>query len=278
MSGNDDQIAYWNAEVGQRWAAQQARLDALIAPFGAQAMAAARVQLGERVVDVGCGCGDTTLALADAVGPSGHVLGVDVSAPMLARARERAGPRANVAFLEADAAAGVLPPGADLLFSRFGVMFFADPTHAFAAMRAALKPGGRVAFACWRTVADNPWMMVPMMAGIRALGVTPPPPVPDAPGPFAFADETRLRAILEGAGYRAVSIARFDAPMTLGADPMAAATMAVEVGPLGGLVRENGGVASQALLDAVAESLAPHAGADGVRLTGSTWIVTAAAP
>jgi SAM-dependent methyltransferase len=275
MSGNDDQIAYWNAEVGERWTANQERLDALIAPFGVAAMDAARVAAGERVIDIGCGCGDTTIALAGAVGPGGHVLGVDVSAPMLARAKQRAAGLGNVAFVEADAAAGALPSGFDVLFSRFGVMFFADPPAAFAALRRSLKPDGRIAFACWRAVAENPWMTVPLMAGIAALGASPPPPTPRAPGPFAFAEAAWVREILDRAGFRDADIAAFDAPMTLGADADAAASMALEVGPLGALVREHGAAAAERVKAAVAAALAGHMGPTGVTLTGAVWIVTA---
>ncbi|MDX2234073.1 MAG: methyltransferase domain-containing protein [Hyphomonadaceae bacterium] len=285
-AGNADQIAYWNAEVGERWAAQQARLDALIAPFGAAALTLAAPQPGERALDIGCGCGDTTFALADAVGPEGRVLGVDVSAPMLARAKERmkarmaelAGAHGAVSFLEADAATAPLPTGHDLLYSRFGVMFFADPVGAFAAMRRALKPGARVAFACWRTVAENPWMVLPMAAGVQALGRSPPPSDPHAPGPFAFADDARVRAILEAAGYERVALTPFDVAMTLGGDAMAAARLSMEVGPLGGLVREAGESAAPVLLAAVAAALAPYEKPDGVRLMGGVWLVTARAP
>jgi SAM-dependent methyltransferase len=158
-------------------------------------------------------------------------------------------------------------------------MFFADPAAAFAAMRAALKPGGRVAFVCWRPPSDNPWMMVPMAAGVRALGVASPIPAdPFAPGPFAFADDARVRAILAGAGYVDVAVERFDAPMRLGEDPATAALMAIEVGPLAALVREHGGTPPPALLEGVAAALAAHAGPDGVRLAGSTWVVTARTP
>lgn len=274
---NQAQIDFWNADGGRRWTERQAWLDALIAPFGAEALRVAAPAVGERVIDIGCGCGDTVLALAKAVGPSGSVLGVDVSAPMLARARQRVTEAglANVKLLEADASAAPLP-ASDLIYSRFGVMFFADPATAFAALRRGVKPGGRMAFACWRAFAENPWALIPAMAGIQALGVAPPPPDPHAPGPFAFADADRVRAILEGAGFGNVAITPFEAPMRLGAGTEEAARMSLEVGPLAALLRESGADPAP-VIAAVAKALAPHAGAGGVALAGRVWIVTARA-
>ena len=211
------------------------------------------------------------------MGASGQVLGVDVSAPMLARARERALALgvANVRFQEGDASAAALPGGRDLLFSRFGVMFFADPTAAFAHMRGALRPGGRTAFVCWRTFQENPWALLPAMAGVRALGIAPPKPEPHAPGPFAFADAARLRTILADAGFSAIAIEPFDAPMRVGATAEDAAVRSMRIGPLAALLRESGGEGIEKVAAAVAEALAPHATAAGVILPGATWIVTA---
>jgi ubiquinone/menaquinone biosynthesis C-methylase UbiE len=141
---NTDQIANWNERSGPRWVAMQRLLDAQLAPFGDAALARLPLAAGMRVLDVGCGCGDTTLRLADAVGPAGLALGVDVSAPMLARARERSAGRADVAFVEADAQTHAFEGRFDALYSRFGVMFFDDPAAAFARLHAALVPGAPV--------------------------------------------------------------------------------------------------------------------------------------
>ena len=279
-SANQAQIDFWNSDGGRRWTEHQARLDALIAPFGVAALAAAAPAAGEKVIDVGCGCGDTTLALARAVGETGAVLGVDVSAPMLARARDRVAQAGltNVELLEADAAAAPLPSGRDLLFSRFGVMFFADPVAAFTSMRAAMRPGGRLVFVCWRAFADNPWALTPALAGIKALGVAPPMPEPGAPGPFAFADAARVRSILGDAGWDRVAVDACDAPMRLGASLEDAARMSLEVGPLAALMREHGADPAP-VTAAVAEALAPFAdGAGAVMMAGRCWLVTARAP
>ncbi len=276
-STNQDQIDFWNADGGRRWTEEQAHLDALIAVFGEAALEAAAATPGEKVIDIGCGCGATTLALGQAVGAAGEALGVDVSAPMLARARERAleTGASNVRFEEADASAASLPRARDLLFSRFGVMFFAEPTAAFTHLRGALKPGGRMAFACWRAFAENPWALVPVMAGVQAIGTPPPRPDPHAPGPFAFADASRLRAILVDAGFSEVAIEAFDAPMRVGADVADAAARSLRLGPLAALVRESGGAGIEKITAAVAEALKPYATPEGVILPGATWIVTA---
>ena len=277
---NQDQIDFWNAAGGQRWTDDQEQLDALIAAFGEAALRAAGAVAGEKVIDIGCGCGATALALAGAVGAGGEVLGVDVSAPMLARAEQRARDfgATNVRFQLDDASSAALPAGRDLLFSRFGVMFFADPTPAFAHMRGALKPGGRLAFVCWRAFAANPWALIPAMAGLKALNVAPPKPEPHAPGPFAFGDDARLGAILADAGFGDIVIAPFDAPMRMGATAEAAAAMSTRIGPLATVLRELGGAGIERAVAAVAEAVAPYAGPDGVALPGATWVVTARSP
>lgn len=275
--GNDEQIALWNEETGKRWTQQQERLDRLIAPFGDEAFRVAAVKAGERVLDVGCGCGDTTLALAQMVGSGGFVLGVDVSAPMLARAQERAAGVPNVRFEQADASVAHLGGPHDLIYSRFGVMFFADPTAAFAHIRSALKPGGRMAFVCWRAFAENPWVSVATSAAMRVLGPPKTAPDPHAPGPFAFADAVRVRAIMEGAGFSRIEIAPFDAVMKVGEDLDDAMTTTLQVGPVSALMRGVEEGQRAAVSAAVRDALSAHVGADGLMLGGATWIVSASA-
>ncbi|MFM0008678.1 class I SAM-dependent methyltransferase, partial [Paraburkholderia dipogonis] len=166
------QVADWNGQSGERWVAYQARLDAMMAVFGQAAIEAAAPATGERVLDIGCGAGASSLDLAARVGAGGHVLGVDISEPLIGRARALAPQDTPVLFQVADASSTELPEGAfDILFSRFGVMFFDDPTAAFAHMRRALKPGARVAFVCWRGMAENDWVRLPMGA---IKGIVPP--------------------------------------------------------------------------------------------------------
>jgi SAM-dependent methyltransferase len=165
---NADQIAYWNGPGGQRWARRQQEQDILLAPAADVLIDRAGPKAGERIIDVGCGSGVTTIAFARKVGPSGHVLGVDVSGPMLERARQSAPKDLPVEFALADATIyPFVPASIDLLASRFGVMFFADPAKSFANMRKALRPSGRLAFACWREPRENPVFMTPLQAAIN---------------------------------------------------------------------------------------------------------------
>jgi len=271
---NAAQVAYWNETAGPSWVAMQDDLDRELRELGLAAMAALAPRAGERLIDIGCGCGATTLELARRVGPDGGVLGVDISAPMLGVARERAAAEglAQASFLQADAQVLAFEP-VDGAFSRFGVMFFEDPVAAFANIRAAVSPRGRVAFVCWRALGENPWMTVPMAAILPLLPAPPPPPAPGAPGPFAFADRDRLFAILRDAGFADISIEPLDAQVAWG-DLDTATRLAMRLGPVGGMVRENPQLAG-AMAGAIRVALEAHAGAHGVRLDSASWIVLA---
>lgn len=275
---NSQQIADWNGEQGRRWAEHQQRIDRMIEPYGNAALRAAAVKAGEQVLDIGCGTGSTTLALADAVAAQGRVLGVDISQPMLAVARQRAAaqPELKLSFAEADASSAALPAQQDLLFSRFGLMFFEQPAAALRHLRGHLKPGGRCAFVCWRAPRDNPWAMAPLVAARQALGITPPPVDPLAPGPFAFADEQRLRGLLAEAGFEPIDVQRFDAQNALGDSAHAAALDCLQIGPVSRLPREAGPEREPQIVEAIEHALAAHTAADGtISLAGSSWVVTA---
>ena len=165
---NADQIAYWNGPAGQRWAQRQAAQDIVLGPVADLVIDRAKLKPGERVIDVGCGSGATTMAFAREVAPSGHVLGVDISGPMLERARQSAPKDLSIDFVLADATVYPFEPASfDVLASRFGVMFFADPALSFANMRKALRPSGRLAFACWREPRENPFFMAPLQAAYK---------------------------------------------------------------------------------------------------------------
>lgn len=271
QTGNAGQIDYWNATAGQTWAAFQTQLDRQLEPLGAEAMRVLAPAPGERILDIGCGCGQTAQALAARVGSSGAVLGVDISEPMLAVARQRG---SAAQFRLADAQGADLGEAAfDAAFSRFGVMFFSDPVAAFANIRRAVRPGGRLTFVCWRPLSENPWMYVPLEAARPAL---PPlaPPEPGAPGPFAFADPDRVRGILTGAGFGAVEIAAFDTPIGSGGleETMA---LTFRVGPLGSALRENPELAA-AVSNLVKPAVAAYLTPQGVMMPAAVWIVSAA--
>jgi SAM-dependent methyltransferase len=275
---NAEQRTYWNEQAGPIWVSMQERMDAQIGAHGARALAVLNAQPGERILDVGCGCGDTALALARAVGAAGHVLGLDLSGPMLARARERAAAAGltNVAFELADAQTHALPRDAfDALFSRFGVMFFEAPGAAFSNLARALRAGGRVVFACWQPIAANLWVSKPM-AALASVLTLPPPPPPGAPGPFAFGDPERVRAILEEAGLGRIEFRSEQLPMVF-SDLDEAAAFLTEMGPASRAVREAGGgdelrAKAQA---AIRTAIASHVRAGRVELPSAIWVVNA---
>ena len=271
MTVNSEQIEYWNGGAGDLWAAQQERLDRQLDPLGRAALAALALRAGEHVLDVGCGGGQTTLQLGDAVGPTGRVVGVDISAPLLDVARRRdAG--AHVSFAQVDAQTHAFEEPFDAIYSRFGIMFFADPVAAFANLRRAMKPASRLAFVCWRALAENPMMSVPMAAAAKHF---PPsaPADPNAPGPFAFADRGRIARILDGAGFGAIDITPHDEPIG-GNDRAESLELALQMGPLGRHMREHPDKRAD-VIDAVRDAIEPFI-IDGIsRMPSATWIVTA---
>jgi SAM-dependent methyltransferase len=236
------------------------------------------------VLDVGCGAGASSLDLAARVGAGGHVLGVDISEPLIGRARALAPQDTPAVFQVADASSTELPQGAfDILFSRFGVMFFDDPTAAFSHMRRALKPGARVAFVCWRGMAENDWVRLPMGA---MKGILPPttPPGPEAPGPFSFGDQGRVARILTVAGFTDVAIAPFDASIPFGKGETRdaalddAVKMTLEVGPLARSLADQPDDIRARASAAVRAAFAGCPGERSVMIDGAAWIVTARNP
>jgi SAM-dependent methyltransferase len=276
MVDNDEQITLWNGVQGETWVAMQERLDNQLLPLGRVTVKALAPRAGERILDIGCGAGQTTLDLAEAVGPDGAVLGVDISEPLLAIARRRAAAAGadRARFVAADAQVHTFEPGHDAVYSRFGVMFFADPLAAFANLARALRPGGRLAFVCWRRPDENPIMMEPLAAAV-AVGLTPPEPAPpEAPGPFAFADRARVTRILAAAGFTDIALTPHDEAVG-GNDLEAALDLAFHVGPLGRMLREKPEQRA-AVADAVRATLARHVVAGGVvMMPSATWIATA---
>src|ERR1700681_126058 len=230
---NADQITIWNGPAGQRWTDRQQAQDIMLAPVADILIDRAKPRVGERIVDVGCGCGATTFALAQKVGPAGRVFGIDVSAPMLGRARQIAPKGLPVDFELADATVYPFEPAsADLLVSRFGVMFFAEPALSFANMRRALRPSARLAFACWREPRENPFFMVPLQAAYKHVPKLPQLG-PDDPGPFAFASEERVNRILSEARFSVIAMEACDLALdvAVGRGLEAAVETALEIGP-----------------------------------------------
>lgn len=275
MGDNREQIDYWNGQAGETWTRLQDRLDAMLSPISSLALSALDARSGEHVIDVGCGCGATSLAIAQS---GARVLGLDISEPMLARARERAQAQglADVCeFRVADAGSVSLDEPADALFSRFGVMFFDDPTAAFANLRAGMGSGGRLAFACWQEARSNPWMAI---AGAAVAPLLPPPPEPvdpRAPGPFAFADSSYLRDILSAAGFSDIELTPATPTLHVADSLDDAVAFQSEVGPLARALAELSGSDLERAKDAAREALEPHVTSSGLDLGAAVWLVTA---
>lgn len=280
MSTNAAQIAYWDQSAGPRWTGSQPEMDRVLAPLGRLALEAAAPAPGERVLDVGCGCGDSILALSELVGSTGHVVGVDVSGPMLARANERADAAGadNVSLFLADAQTHTVDHRVDLVYSRFGVMFFADPAAAFANLRGALRPGGRLAFVCWQSLERNPWMAWPLAVVERHLGPATQAGLGE-PGPFAFADADHVRSILGQAGFVDIQVAPVEGPLWLAADLDAAVRLVTEsVGMSASMLREATPEVRAAAVAELRAELTSQVGREGVYLGFAVWVVTARGP
>ncbi len=272
----------WQDKAGRTWSDLYLETDRQLEPLGTIALERLAPRPGERVLDVGCGCGQTLLQLARAVGPAGRVLGVDVSEEMLGRARARvadAAPGAEVAIVCGDAAAHPFPDGAfDAIYSRFGVMFFDDPPAAFAHLRAALAPGGRLAFVSWQAQEHNPWSLVPLRAVQAALTDVPPLPMlaPGAPGPFSLADAEQLRALLAGAGFRDVVAEPVKVEIRVAATIGEAVAYLRQIGPAARQLAEVPPERRPVGEQAIARAIAPYASERGVIMQGAILIVTAA--
>jgi len=274
---NADQAAYWNGPAGRRWLNRQETLDLVLEPIHEVLLDRAAVAAGERVIDIGCGCGATTIELARRVGPKGRVTGVDISAPMLARARERAPADLPVEFVLADATVHAFEPGgADLLFSRFGVMFFADPALSFRNMRRALQPGSRMVFGSWREPRKNPWMMLPLQEAYKHVPRLPEVG-PEDPGPFSFAREERVRRILNEAGFASIALEAVDLSLDLAAGQGldTAARAALDIGPVSRALEGQPPEVLAKVEGSIRAALSALGKGKTVALGASVWIVTA---
>jgi SAM-dependent methyltransferase len=276
MSDHQAQIELWSGAGGKRWTLHQVALDHALRPFGLQALDALRLSAGEHVLDIGCGCADTTLEIAERVGTTGRVLGVDVSPEMLERATARTFGMTQISFLKADAANHKFSERFDALASRFGVMFFADNAAAFYNLRAALKPAGRLGFVCWRALSLNPWCTVPLAAVQSVLTDAVSTLDAPGPGPFAFSDADYVTSLLETTGFENIRLERFDTDVVFSESGIdAAVEFALSTGPGSRLVLDAPEATRPRIREALADALAPYTNNEVVALRGSTWIVSA---
>ncbi len=271
----------WAGDMGARWLANLDRFEGMIAPIGAALLTQADYQRGERVLDLGCGGGATTLAIAEAVGLEGSAVGLDVAPMLVERAQQRAAATGSHArFVCADAAIAALEkPPFDRLFSRFGSMFFEAPVPAFTNLRGMLKPGARIDLAVWANPRDNLWMME--MMGVVREHIEIPPAVPRATGPFAFEDLTYLEEVLAGAGFSAMKVAPYEGEQPVGgpnASPAEATDFVLGSMAAGRLLEEHGpAVCDAAKADLLALFTRHYRKGEGVMLRAKAWLVTARA-
>jgi SAM-dependent methyltransferase len=275
---NGRQAVYWTDVAGPHWVREQRLFDYMLAPFGDEAIRVLDPQPGERILDVGCGTATTTLALAKAVGPAGHVHGVDLSPTMLEVARRVSTTTPNVSFAVGDAQTDRLAADDlfDGVFSRFGVMFFSDPVAAFRNIAGSVRSGGRLAFVCWQHEDLNEWVSLPAEA-MRSFTPEPVLLPPNAPGPFAFADRDRVAGILRDAGWVDVELAPFTTPVRLGGglglDDALTQTMGMSPAQM---LRQQVDEETFAKATAVVRGiLAEHVVNNEVTFRGHAWIATA---
>jgi SAM-dependent methyltransferase len=278
-TANAAQAEYWNSQPGKNWVTYQSDMDLLLAATTDCLLAAGQPRAGENLLDVGCGAGDSTFALASAVAPGGRVLGVDISTPLVERARARQGELAmgNAAFLVADAQDHRFEPSAcDMIASRFGVMFFSDPVAAFRNLAGALRKGGRIVFVGWAAADVNPWFSVPSRAIAARLGAAPPPPA-GAPGPLAFADGQRVLGILSQAGFSEAACSTQDVDLHHPGGMEAVLRIAPHMGPIARRLREANGTAAdrEAIMEAIAADFERFLASDGIRVPARVHVFSA---
>ena len=279
---NEQMVELWNSDAAATWSSRPERYDAMLAPLGERVLAAAGLVAGERVLDVGCGAGQLTVQAATAVGPTGHVVGMDIATDLLAvaRRREQVAGLTNVDVVEADAQVVELAGSScEVVLSRFGVMFFADPVAAFTNLLGAVVPGGRLAFVCWQPAPGNEWVTVPLFAAGPHVGFPEPPP-PDAPGPFAFGDPDRVRQVLSDAGWTDVELDDVQTTVTPGGARTAEEAVAfISEDTFGKMMLAKAEPAArEAATAALHEAYASRLGATGVELKAAVWVVTARRP
>lgn len=278
-SVNTDMSEFWNGEGGEKWVHFQESIDAHLLPFGQEAIAAAALSDGESVVDIGCGSGDTSFELARYVGLNGRVLGVDISEPILELANKKiiSTNPPNIRFEQGDAQIFRFEAESfDVIFSRFGVMFFDDSIAAFKNLHRALKSNGKITFVCWQSVQNNEWITFPLTVVAKHVPL-PAPLSEDEPGPMSFAAPEKVRRILGAAGFSNIEINAFSAPFTVGNSIEESVAFLTQLSPVSGAIERSiadDTIKSQITADLL-DALSPYETDRGVTMDAATWIVTA---
>ncbi|MET3496426.1 class I SAM-dependent methyltransferase [Variovorax boronicumulans] len=274
---NNEQTALWNGRAGHAWVDEQAVLDRMFEPFEHLLVDAVRAASALRVLDVGCGTGSTTLAIARLLGAGGRCTGVDISAPMLARAWSRSEREDTPAgFMQADVQGHAFEPASfDMVVSRFGVMFFEDPVAAFASLRRAAKAGAPLRAIAWRSAAENPFMTTGERAAAPLLS-NMPVRQPGAPGQFAFADRLRVASILQQSGWGDIDIQPIDVDCTLPEKELVG--YLTRLGAVGQVLQDAAEPTRKRVIDAVRAAFEPYVRGDEVRFPAACWMLCARAP
>jgi SAM-dependent methyltransferase len=273
---NEEQVTLWNGVAGRAWVDTRELLDHILAPMEQLLLKAVRSGSNARVLDVGCGTGATTLAAARQLGAAGQAVGVDLSAPMIDAARERARQEGSTAtFVCADAQSYAFEGNRfDVILSRFGVMFFDDPVQAFENLRSAADDGAALRLLVWRGPRENPFMTTAERAAAPLLPQIPPRQ-PDAPGQFAFADDQRVRHILEQSGWGAIEIRPVDVACSLPESDLI--PYVTRFGPLGRVLHEADEAARARIVETVRRAFDEFVHGPDVRFTAACWSVGAQA-
>lgn len=280
-SANEEAIEAWDGPLFERFVQFRHIMVGGLAQHGHEALRVHPPRLGERVLDIGCGFGDTTQQLAGLVGSSGSAHGVDASSRFIELATQEAVELRNASFAVADVETGELGGPYDLAFARFGTMFFTNPVRAMRNVRSALAPGGRLVMVVWRAKVENDWLYRGQT--VTELFVTKPDDYDEptcGPGPFSMANADTTSGILASAGYRDITLRRCDFPIMIGRDLDEAAAMVMSIGPAGEILRLAGERAAhlhEPVAAALKEAFTDWEGPDGVVAPASTWIVSAEA-
>ncbi len=273
---NEEQIALWNDAAGRAWVELQETLDRVLEPFEALLVKAVAARRAQRVLDIGCGTGSTTLAIARQLGPKGSAVGIDISEPMIALAKQRA-ERESVPprFICADAQTHAFEPASfDMIVSRFGVMFFDDPVRAFANLRRAAAPKADLHVIAWRSPADNPFMTTAERAAAPFLPEMPARR-PEEPGQFGFADRGRVTSILEKSGWAEIDIQPLDVSCTMPETELG--PYITRLGPLGRVLPELDEKTRSRVIDTVLAAFDPYVHGADVRFMAACWTIGARA-